>query len=345
MPSPDRTATPERPAPRGVEPRLITRESRAMASIITVHVPDRDSMSGEAAGSGRRAPSVERAIAVAFEEFHTLEYACTRFEPSSPLMRANRSPGRWHRAPEALYATLLAASRAHRRTGGLFDPRVHDRLIELGYDRSFHLIAADPAARGRNQPPLPRPPRRAWRPRLLPGLRLVHLGGSRIDLGGVGKSVALLRASSRLRSATRDFLIDAGGDIYASGCPGTAGGWSIAVESPCDSPGPVAVLEVSDRAVATSSTRLRRWRAGDRTVHHLIDPRTGEPGGQGLAAVTVVHEDPVAAETWAKALFLAGSEAIGHRARAEGLAALWVDTDDRAATTPAMAPYLVWSRP
>lgn len=305
-----------------------------MASLITVHVRARDSRGGSVGGATDRA----------LEEFHLIERACTRFDPASPLMRANRHPRRWHRAPEALYSTLVEARQAYRRTGGLFDPRVHDRLVELGYDRSFHLVDEEGQASPSAPPPSGGPIAEEWRPGFVPGARLVRLGASRVDLGGVGKGVALSRAASRMRRATQDFLIDAGGDIYASGRPCATEGWRVAVETPSGGSGPVAVLEVSGLAVATSSIRVRRWHAGGRTVHHLIDPRTGEPGGDGLGAVTVVHENPVEAETWAKALFLAGAGGIAERAEAIGLAALWVGTDDQVGTTPAMVAHLVWTR-
>ena len=49
---------------------------------------------------------------------------------------------------------------------------------------------------------------------------------------------------------------------------------------------------------------------GDREVHHLIHPRTGEPGGDGLLAVTVAAPDPAWSEIWSKTLFLAGRAAM-----------------------------------
>lgn len=335
MPFLDQQSRPEESAqPATAPPGLTSRNTKAMASMITVHVPATDSPRGP----------LDDAIDRALEEFHLIERACTRFDPASPLMRANRHPGRWHRTPEALYSTLAQARQAYRRTAGLFDPRVHDRLVELGYDRSFHLVDQE-ADVSPATPSLPgRPLAQEWRPGLVPGARLVHFGGSRVDLGGVGKGVALSRAAGRMRRATRDFLIDAGGDIYASGRPCGTEGWRVAVETPSGASGPVAVLEVSGLAVATSSTRIRRWRAGGRTVHHLIDPRTGEPGGDGLGAVTVVHDDPVEAETWAKALFLVGARGIAERADAAGLAAMWVGTDDHVGTSPAMVPYVLWNR-
>ncbi len=107
------------------------------------------------------------------------------------------------------------------------------------------------------------------------------------------------------------------------------GPWRIGVEDPLNPDQPIAVLAVSDRAVATSSVRIRRWTAGSSQVHHLIDPRTGLPGGAGLCAVTVVGDDVADAEVNAKTLFLEGRDAIADAVRSELTAACWVTTDGR----------------
>jgi thiamine biosynthesis lipoprotein len=77
-------------------------------------------------------------------------------------------------------------------------------------------------------------------------------------------------------------------------------------------------------------------------VHHLIDPRTGEPGRGGLVAVTVVGEQPATSEVWSKALFLVGRDGIAEHAAARGLAALWVDEDGEVAMTDSMTDYVIW---
>jgi len=89
--------------------------------------------------------------------------------------------------------------------------------------------------------------------------------------------------------------------------------------------------------------RVRRWRAGGQEVHHLLDPRTGRPGGEGLLAVTVVDPDPAWAEVWSKSLFLAGPDGIRRCADEEGLAALWVDDLGALGTSTSMDPHLAWS--
>ena len=88
----------------------------------------------------------------------------------------------------------------------------------------------------------------------------------------------------------------------------------------------------------------RRWTSPDgEAVHHLIDPSTGRPGGDGLLAVTVAGPDPAWAEVWSKALFLVGPSGIADAARARGLAAWWVAVDGTLEMTPAARPMTVWT--
>jgi thiamine biosynthesis lipoprotein len=139
-----------------------------------------------------------------------------------------------------------------------------------------------------------------------------------------------------------DYLITAGGDCHCAGVAPDGAPWRVGVEDPRGSTEPLAVLSLSDRACATSSIKVRRWLAGGRRVHHLIEPRTGEPGGRGLLAVTVVDADPASAEVWSKALFLAGHHDFGGLAAKRHLAALWVDRDGRVGCSPALRPSLLW---
>ncbi len=122
-------------------------------------------------------------------------------------------------------------------------------------------------------------------------------------------------------------------------------GWSIAIEDPRLDGSPLAVIGISQGAVCTSSIARRRWQSDDgRSVHHLIDPRTGEPGGGGLRAVTVTADDPAWAEVWSKALFVEGQRDIGGLARARGLAAWWVEADGVLGMTPAARVRTTWTR-
>ncbi len=301
--------------------------TRAMASDVTVHGIGAD-------------PRAERRARQALEVFHDVESACTRFDPNSPLMRINDRPDRWHEVPPILFLALDEAHRAHQRTKGRFDPRVFGDLVRLGYDRSFALTPRD--AQPATSSPGPRPCG-PWRPRFRGGRRpMVEVGPHPVDLGGIGKGLALRWASERLADQVHEHLIAAGGDIICQGAGPAGDGWRVSVEDLRDGDTPLAVLALTDQACATSSVRVRRWRCGGRPVHHLVDPRSGRPGGAGLLAVTVVAPDPADAEVTSKTLFLHGARDIAARAERCGAAAFWVTTDGRTGETKRFTELVVW---
>ncbi len=319
---------------------------RWMATRVTVRVPLH---SVPLAGPDGRvtADLAGDAARDAFDIFAEVDRTCTRFDPASPLMLANRRPDQWHRAPGALYQAIAEAGQAHELTGGIFDPRVLEHLVDLGYDRTLAFgpspVPAPAVPRAQAQAsPVAQPP---WRPGLRAATSEVRIGPRPVDLGGIGKGLAVRWAARALSDRLTCYLVEAGGDMYCSGDAPGGGPWLVAVESPSGAPEPLCVLAVRDRAVTTSSVRLRHWRAEGRAVHHLIDPRTGLPGGEGLVSVTVVGEDPALCEVWSKVLFLHGAAGIGAEAAKRGLAALWALADGGAAMTPQMKEYLSWPLP
>ena len=84
---------------------------------------------------------------------------------------------------------------------------------------------------------------------------------------------------------------------------------------------------MEDGAVATSGRSARRFGPG-RTLHHLIDPRTGAPALTGPLAVTVVAAEAGWAEAHATALAISDpSAAREHVAATTGISALLVSDD------------------
>jgi len=316
-------------APGTDTPVAVLATVRAMASDITLY--------GRATGVDVTSDPL---VARAMDAFASVHETCTRFDPDSPLMRANARPAEWHDVPVTLLAAVRAAHRAYRATGGRFDPRVLDDLVRLGYDRSLPFRDGDVATAGVDRPRPPLPP---WTPQFRSGRRpRLHLGGVPIDLGGIAKSLAVRWASDLLAEQWDDFLLDAGGDCYCAGTGPLADGWRVGVEDPAGGSDPLAVLALRDQGCATSSTKLRHWRAGNGAAHHLIDPASGRPGGDGLVAVTVVDDDPSCAEVSTKLLFLGGATDIARTADRLGSAALWVTRDGDVGTSAAIDPLIVW---
>jgi thiamine biosynthesis lipoprotein len=271
-------------------------------------------------------------------------------------MVANATPQEWSSVPLYCFDAIAEAARAHAETGGRFDPRVLTRLQQIGYDRTLaftsgavEVSTADAVASATSFRPFAStslPPvaqrRGRWQPQFDAARQAVRIGPEPIDLGGIGKGLTVRWAAQLLAGHGSAFLVEAGGDCYLAGSGPTGDGWRVAVEDPHGGTDPVAVLNVSDLACATSSIRVRQWRVDGRRVHHLIDPRTGEPGGEGLVAVTVAGPDPAWAEVWSKSLFLAGEDGIADLCEREGLAALWVTDDGRRGKSTAMIAHVMW---
>ncbi len=282
----------------------------------------------------------ERAYREIVAVFTGVATQCTRFDPDSDLMRANRADD-WTPVGGYCLDAVRAAARAHLATSGRFDPRVLRALLRLGYTHSHES--------GRSGGPVPA--RHAafsgepWLPEIDGAGGRIRIGPDPIDLGGIGKGLAARWAAEQVAATCPSLLIDAGGDCVARGTSPEGGPWRLGVENPGGGDDPLAVLAVVDRACATSSVRRCRWTHDGEVVHHLVDPRTGRPGGAGLLAVTVVDHDPADAEVWSKTLFLAGADGVAALADERGLAALWVFDSGEYACSDALLPFLIWPVP
>ena len=210
------------------------------------------------------------ALDAAEAEIRRVEARLSRFRPDSELSALNRR-GRLAAGPELMRVTELALA-ARERTGGRFDPTVHDAVAAAGYDRSFELVPA--MAEGGPEAPPPgcggevRVDRRAGEIVLGPGVRL--------DLGGIGKGYAADRAASLLARAG-PCLVNAGGDLAVAGRPRDEP-WPVAVEVPDGA----LTLGLREGGMATSGRDRRRWWRCGEERHHLIDPARGRPAASDL---------------------------------------------------------------
>lgn len=251
-------------------------------------------------------------------ELDAVGAACSRFRPDSELSAVNAAAGRAVPVGPVFLEFLEAALRAATLTRGAVDPTCGAALIALGYDRDFaevrraqatagaHRAAAEPAsqapvlrAAGRHRAPVPEPGTPDV-PGPVPGWKTIDVdvargtvripAGAAVDFGATAKAHAADRAA---RSLAADLgcgvLVNISGDVAAVGPP-PAGGWPVRVADgvrtgPSD---PGQTIALYDGGAATSGTTVRTWRAGARTVHHIIDPATGDAAATHWQTVTAV---------------------------------------------------------
>jgi len=260
-----------------------------------------------------------RARAIVDAELDEIELAASRFRRDSEVCALAEAEGA-RRPVSPVFADLIeAALAAASMTDGDVDPTVGNAVIALGYDAAF----ADT--------PVPRIASLAvpidWTAIEFDGTGVRVPAGVVLDLGATAKAVAADRCAQRVLAGTGSgVLVNLGGDLATAGAP-PVGGWRILVQDSDDDP-PSEVVIGSGVGLATSSTQRRRWTRGDRSHHHIVDPRTGSSAEPVWRSVTVVGDSCLVANAVSTASIIRGQRALDWVASL-GLAARFVDRDRR----------------
>ena len=282
--------------------------------------------------------------AIAEAELAAVDLACSRFRPDSELSRLNRAHGELTRISELFAALLTEALRAAELTDGDVDPTCGRALVTAGYDRDFGALRDAAAASA--VPARPAGPAGVARPAgPVPGWRTVWLDreglaarlapGTYLDLGATAKAWSADHCAGLIaRKLSCGVLVSLGGDVAVAGEP-HGDGWQIRViddhAGPADAPG--QTVTIHSGGLATSSTTVRTWTAGDETMHHIIDPRTGKPARSCWRTVSVVARTCVDANIASTAAIIRSEAAPGWLTHA-GLPARLVRHDGTVARTP-----------
>jgi FAD:protein FMN transferase len=278
----------------------------------------------------RALPEAERVLR---DELAAIDAACSRFRPDSEIMRLAAHAGRAAPVSPLLAAALAEALRVARATGGLVDPTVGQSMLDLGYDRDFAALDRD-----RPDPVHPRPAPGWWRIMLdAEAGEVLVPRGVLLDLGATAKAYAADRAADRIARAAGGLgvLVSIGGDLATAG-PSPDGGWLVGVgdDHRAAAPGD-PVVAVTSGGLATSSVTQRSWRRAGRTVHHIVDPRTGDVPEPVWRTVSVAARSCVDANAAATAAVVLGRAAPAWLAGL-GLAARLVGHDATTVTATAV---------
>jgi FAD:protein FMN transferase len=240
-----------------------------------------------------------------------VDAACNRFRDDSELSQLNESHGTRTSISPTLELALEAALRAADVSDDLVDPTVLPALLALGYDRDFDELAnADSILEHVALPAM--------------GTAAIHLDleahtvildpPCRLDLGASAKALAADLIADDVADSG-GVVVEIGGDVAVRG-EGPEGVWAIAVSDTLTIDGHEPRVTLRHGGIATSSTNSRTWRVGERTVNHIIDPRTGHCARGLYTTASVSASDCVLANAFATAALLWNEDAGYHIAQA-----------------------------
>jgi thiamine biosynthesis lipoprotein len=240
---------------------------------------------------------------IAEAEAQRIERAFSRYRTGNVVHRINTARGR-PVAVDAETALLIDyAATCHAMSDGMFDitsgvlrrvwrfdgsdhvpdeAAVHDTLRHVGWHRV------------------------SWENHVL-----TMPAGMEIDFGGIGKEYAVDRSASLIAAAVPDpFLVNFGGDLFASRPRRGERAWGVGLDDP-ERTGEAAVyrIDLPRGGLATSGDARRFVMHQGRRLGHILDPRTGWPIEGAPRSVTAIASTCVEAGTLSTLAYLQGPRA------------------------------------
>jgi thiamine biosynthesis lipoprotein len=133
-----------------------------------------------------------------------------------------------------------------------------------------------------------------------------------VDLASIAKGYAVDQVAALIRKRGIDnFLVEIGGEVYAAGLRKDGKPWKIGINQPQKN-APInqvyKVVNLNDRAFATSGDYRIYFEIDGQRFSHIIDPRTGYPVTSGVVSASIVAANCILADGLATALVVLGSE-------------------------------------
>lgn len=240
------------------------------------------------------------------EELQNVDNSLSTFNKTSSITRINRNESM---KADSMFAHVFSlAQNISKETSGAFDitvaplvnawgfgfessksptPQVIDSLRKIiGYNKvqlkDGHIIKNDP--------------------------RIM------LDCSAIAKGYGSDMIANLLRkNGIENFMVEIGGEIVTSGISPKRKPWRIGVSKPTDDSLNInnelqTVLNITDRAMATSGNYRNFYYKDGKKYAHTIDPATGYPVQHSLLSATVLADDCATADAYATAFMVMGME-------------------------------------
>ena len=115
------------------------------------------------------------------------------------------------------------------------------------------------------------------------------------------------------RRGIKNFMIEIGGEVVTSGLNPDRLPWKVGVTKPSDdslntSHELQTILNVTDKAMATSGNYRNFYYKGGKKYAHTIDPKTGYPVQHNILSATVIAKSCAEADAYATSFMVMGLE-------------------------------------
>ena len=157
-----------------------------------------------------------------------------------------------------------------------------------------------------------------------------------LDCSAIAKGYGVDAVARLLKSKGIDnYMVEIGGEIVAFGENPKGAPWRIGVSKPDDDSVNVSneiqgIINITNRAMATSGNYRNFYYKGGKKYAHTIDPKTGCPVQHSILSATVVSDECAKADAYATAFMVMGlDKAKAVLARHKDMMAYFIYSDDK----------------
>ena len=237
-------------------------------------------------------------------EMNKVNVSLSTFEPQSIISKVNQN--RDVRLDNMFTEVFTLAEQISRETDGAFDITVAPLVNEWGFGFKSGVVPNKHVIDSLKQ---------------LTGYQKVKLVGGRVvkndprimlDCSAIAKGYGSDVVAKFLKSKGIDnFMVEIGGEIVTSGISPERVPWRIGVTKPEDDSlqqqqALQTVLNVTDKAMATSGNYRNFYYKGGKKYAHTIDPKTGYPVQHNILSATVIANSCAEADAYATAFMVMG---------------------------------------
>ncbi len=223
-------------------------------------------------------------LAIIVEQYlGQFEQVFSSYVPTSELSLINQAPtNTWLKTSDELSKLLLLSAKINQKTNGFFDIALGNALSNWGfYGRTPQ---AKPEINGMEFINI--------KPNLINKQQAVLL-----DLSAIAKGYAIDNLARLLKQqGITNFLIEIGGEIYASGKKSKHQFWQVRVDNTNKT------IKLHNQAIATSGNNYNFVSKNNKKYGHILNPKTTQSVNDDLLSISVIHPSTTIADAYATAL-------------------------------------------
>ena len=139
-----------------------------------------------------------------------------------------------------------------------------------------------------------------------------------LDCSAIAKGYGTDRVARLLQSrGIQNYMVEIGGEVVTSGVNPDRVPWKIGVTKPTDDSLNIGhelqtVLNVTDKAMATSGNYRNYYFKGGKKFAHTVDPKTGYPVQHSILSATVLSKSCAVADAYATSFMVMGFDKARH---------------------------------